>query len=351
MTIALAFASPSFADSGDEAGDVAAARNLAVEGMKLAQSGKCEDAIDKLERAEKLHHAPIVLGKLGECYVQQGRLVEGTEALRKMLREPLPSKPTPAIEQAYEHAQATLDATTPKLAGVTVTVRAASDADVTTKLDGKLVSSAQLGVERPLDPGEHVLEASAPGFIKAEKKIVASAGDKLEVSLELERDPNAPAKSAAAAEPVPETTSTQAEPVRSNEPYVEASTAHAGPNHTAAYVAWTVGAIGLGVGAGFGIAAWSGKKKLDDACSANVCPPNQSDRLDSAKLEGQVATIGLGVAAVGAILGTTLFFAAGSGSSERAATTAAPRKHADARPTFVARPFVGFGSAGLSGEF
>jgi len=42
---------------GDDAAETAAARSLAVEGLKLADSGKCADAIEKLSRAEKLHHA------------------------------------------------------------------------------------------------------------------------------------------------------------------------------------------------------------------------------------------------------------------------------------------------------
>ena len=68
----------------DSATETAAARTLAVDGLKLAQAGKCEEAIPKLERAEKLHHSAIVLSRLGECHVSEGKLVEGTEMLRKV---------------------------------------------------------------------------------------------------------------------------------------------------------------------------------------------------------------------------------------------------------------------------
>src|SRR5688572_7698674 len=83
------FASPVFAQEEVGAAETAAARTLGVEGMKLAQAGQCDEAIVKLERAEKLRHSAIILGRLGECYVTLGRLVEGTEILRKMLREPI----------------------------------------------------------------------------------------------------------------------------------------------------------------------------------------------------------------------------------------------------------------------
>lgn len=332
---------------GDESGDTAAARNLAVEGVKLAQSGRCADAVDKLERAEKLHHSAIVLGKLGECYVQAGRLVEGTEMLRRMLREPLPTPPSPALTKAYEQARSALDAAIPKVAGVTLTVNAPKDAEVTTTLDGRTVANASVGVERPIDPGEHLVEATAPGYLKAEKKITAGPGEKLQVTLELEKDPNwkpepPPAAEQSVPTPVPVAQDYGAD---MHDP---APAEPRKPDRTAAYIAWGVGAAGLAVGGGFGVVAWTGKNKLDDECAGGVCPPDQSDRLDSAKLAGTISTIGFGVAGAGAILGTVLFFTAGSGTSERPPGAA----HLDRKPVaFRARPFVGLGSAGLRGEF
>ena len=44
----------------DSATEIAAERTLAVDGLKLAQAGKCDEAIPKLERSEKLHHSAIV---------------------------------------------------------------------------------------------------------------------------------------------------------------------------------------------------------------------------------------------------------------------------------------------------
>jgi hypothetical protein len=351
-TLAIA-AAPSIAhgqahgQSGEEAADTAAARNLAVEGVKLAQSGRCTDAIDKLERAEKLHHSAIVLGKLGECYVQEGRLVDGTETLRRMLREPLPASPSPALSKAYEQAKSALDAASPKVAGVTVSVSAPEGTEVTITLDGRPVSDASVGVERPIDPGEHAVSATAPGYLKAERKITAAPGEKLLVALELQKDPYWKPPATPAAEPVPVPVAVlPSDYANLNDP---APVEPRKPNRTAAYVAWGVGAVGLATGAGFGVVAWNGKKKLDDECAAGVCPPDQSDRLESAKLAGTISTIGFGVAGAGAILGTVLFFTAGSGSTERPPSAAAALD--SRRSMFRARPFVGFGSAGVNGEF
>src|SRR5687767_842372 len=54
--------------------ETAAARGLAVEGLKLAEAGRCSEAVEKLARAEKLHHSAIVQSRLGECQIALGRL-------------------------------------------------------------------------------------------------------------------------------------------------------------------------------------------------------------------------------------------------------------------------------------
>src|SRR5882757_7658623 len=145
----------------DDAAETAAARSLAVDGLKLADAGKCADAIDKLSRAEKLHHAPIVLGRLGECQITQGKMVDGTENLRKVLREALPPNPSAALVKARERAQSALDAAKPKIAFLTIAVKGVASSAATITVDGQAVSSALLDTERPSDPGEHVIEAAA----------------------------------------------------------------------------------------------------------------------------------------------------------------------------------------------
>src|ERR1041384_4356676 len=93
-TVAQMYTTPARAEEASAA-ETAAARALAVDGLKLAQAGDCAGAAPKLERAEKLYHSAVVASRLGECYVSLGRLVEGTEILRRMLREPPPADATP----------------------------------------------------------------------------------------------------------------------------------------------------------------------------------------------------------------------------------------------------------------
>lgn len=310
------------------AAETAAARALAVDGLKLAQAGNCADAVRKLERAEKLYHSAVVASRLGECYVSVGRLVEGTEILRKVLREPQPAEPTPALTKALERAQKALDSAKPRIAGLTIKVAAVSD--LTVKVDGNAVASALLDTEIPSDPGEHNIEASAPGFLKSATRISVSEGERKTITLTLTRDPNAPVAVAEAPPPA----SPAASPARSDAPATASSTPsserqpnHA-PNRTAAYVALGVGVAGVGAGSVLGILTMNQRKDLKDSCPNDICQAEQEQDLEDAKRLGNFSTIAFGVGAAGFVLGTVLYFTAGPSSSDRALAPKPSRKFA-----------------------
>ena len=329
----------------DSATETGAARTLAVDGLKLAQAGKCEEAIPKLERAEKLHHSPIVLSRLGECQVSAGKLVEGTEMLRKVLREPLPATPSAALSKAYERAQTVLDAAKPKIAGLTISI-SAPPSDLRLTVDGLVVANTLVDSELPADPGDHAIEATAPGFLKASARVSLSAADKKTVTLKLEADPNAPAVTAPPANQDPNAPSA---PAPSNQGAAPANAPPDAPPHApsraAAYVSWGVGLVGVGVGTAFGLMTLKDKHNLN--CEGNTCPASQRDAVDSAKRNGNISTIAFGVGGAGLVLGTVLYFTLGSSSSDAHAGTPA-RSFAGLQR---GRAMIGPGSVQLAADF
>jgi len=347
--VQLAFVSVARAEE-DSATETAAARTLAVDGLKLAQSGKCDEAIPKLDRAEKLHHSVIVLSRLGECKVSEGKLVEGTEMLRKVLREPLPANPTPALSKAYERAQTVLDSAKPRIAALTISIGGAQVPDLRLTVDGQTVAGTLVDSELPADPGEHLVEASAPGYLKAVARITLSAADHKTVTLKVDKDPNAPVvvpHPAGAAADAP-----AAQPASGGAPLAATSNSppppvHEAPSHAGAYVAWGIGVVGVGVGTAFGLVAMSDKHNLNGQCNANVCPSTSRDSLDSAKRAGNISTIAFGVGGAGLVLGTVLYFAIGNGSAEAGSTTP-PRHFAGLSH---GRALVGPGSVQLAADF
>jgi len=337
----------------DSATETAAARTLAVDGLKLAQAGKCDEAAPKLERAEKLHHSAIVLSRLGECNVSLGKLVEGSEQLRRVLREPLPANPTPALSKAYERAQTALDSAKPRIGALTVSLGGAAPQGTRLTVDGKDLPVTLVDSELPADPGEHTIEASAPGYIKASSHVSLGNADKKTVALKLEADPNAPAPTS---EPAPALAGTNAAPTGNEDAPAAAGNASASsssppapqqaPNHAAAYVAWGVGVVGVGVGSAFGLIAMKDKHDLTSRCGSNTCGPDSSSSLDSAKRAGNISTIAFGVGAVGLALGTVLYFTVGG--SERTGSAAPAKRFAGLTR---GRALIGPGSVQLAADF
>jgi hypothetical protein len=323
-TVAELYA-PSVRAEDASAAETAAARSLAVEGLKLAQANNCAEAVPKLERAEKLYHSTVVASRLGECLVSVGRLVEGTEILRKVLREPQASPPTPALAKALERAQRTLETATPRIAGLTIKVAAVQDMRI--KLDGNVVPSALFDSEVPTDPGEHSVEVTAPGFLKSTLRLSVSEGEKKSATLTLARDPNAPATPAATEQPA----ASSAAAVTPTSASTPASSTTAGstpaparaPNRTAAYVSLGLGAAGVAAGGVLGFLTMKQHAALKDDCPNNVCSPTQQSDIDSAKRLGNMSTIAFGVGGAGLVLGAVLFFTAGPSHADHA--SGAPR--------------------------
>ena len=285
------------------AADTSAARALGQEGVKLADAGNCEEAVDKLARAEKMFHAPTTLARLGECQVQMGKVVEGTENLIRAGRETLPATAPAAFRDAQERARKVLADNKGRIAKLKIAVAAPAGLVFVVKIDGEVVPPANLNTNRPTDPGEHVVEASAPGFLRTMAKVRLADGGADSVALTLEPDPNAPAPTADGG--------------------AQGAGGGAQPgarNRVPAYVALGVGVVGVGVGAVFGLLALGKKGDLDDACTNKVCPStSQQDTIDSGQNFATVSTVGFIVGAAGIGIGTVLLLTNSSSSSSSTA--------------------------------
>ncbi|MEO8182436.1 MAG: hypothetical protein ABI895_26670 [Deltaproteobacteria bacterium] len=341
-----------------DAAETAAARSIALEGIKLADAGHCDEAIDKLARAEKLHHAPVVLGRLGECQIAQGRLVEGTENLRKVLREALPAEPSSVLVRARERAAAVLERAKGRIGALNIVVRNGprDSAELRIVVDGQPMNVALLDADRPADPGEHVIEATAPGYFAASARVSVSMGERQSVILSLEPDPKARVAASTASAPQGSAASSETTALFTRVPPPldsSATASNAGEpaerNLTGAYVAWAAGGVAVAAGSIFGLLAFQGKSDLDEQCADNLCPDSSADRLDSARRDSTLATVLMAAGGVGLGLGTVFYFSAGpSEDSEQDgnATSRSGRKQA-----LQGRAWIGLGQVGLSGDF
>ena len=318
--------------SADDAADVAAARQFGSEGVTLADEGKCKEAIEKLDRAEKLRHAPTTAGRLGECEIEVGRIVSGTERLQRLLREPAVPNPPPAFVTALQRAQQVLDKALPRIAVLHVAVAAPAGTKIALSVDGEKVSDVFIDADRPTDPGLHTVQASSPGFYPVATKVALKDSETKRIELKLEPDPSY--KVAVAPAPTPES------PTQISPPPEQPA-----PSHVPAYAAFGLAGAGIVVGTITGIMALGRKSDATKNCPQSRCLAGSQGEADlsAAKALGTASTVGFIVGGVGIATGVVLLFTSSSSTP--------PATRASLPPAPAVHPELGLGYAGVRGTF
>ena len=168
--------------------DKATARKLAQQGIALKTEGKFQEALDKLSRAQGIFDAPTHLLLIAQCQVALGKLVEGAETYRRLMRRKLGSDAPTAFHQAKKRAAAELDQVEPRIPKLRLALLPEGVHGYEVRIDGEKVPAAVVGVERLANPGHHVVEVFAPGYKSAQVQVQLDEGQVLPVELKLERD-------------------------------------------------------------------------------------------------------------------------------------------------------------------
>jgi hypothetical protein len=228
LLASLAVAPRALADTSPE--DRAAADALYEESAKLVKENKWPEACARLEASEKLDPAIGTLMRLGSCYEHIGRTASAWTTYNEVL----------GLAKANDKRamEAALDAKRlePLLARLLLDVapenRAAA---VEVRRDGTLISAGAWGAAVPIDPGAHVIEATAPGKApwKTTITVEAKAGVTT-ITVPVLQNVSSTPDAAVPAATVP-----------------DAAVPFWGPQRIAGVVMGAVGLVGLGVGAGF----------------------------------------------------------------------------------------------------
>ena len=298
------------------------ARALGEEGAAALDRRDWATALDRFSKADKLFHAPTLAYGHARALAGTGKLVAALEAFNRLAREPVSATAPAAFRDAIASAKRDAEALEPRIPTLVIELVGATQATVT--IDGETVPSAALGLPRPVDPGDHVVRAEAPGFATTTEKVTSREREGKSVKLTMTRIATAPV------------TSTTAPPPPPTAPATSTAAPAPGPraSNTPAYVALGVGAVGVAVGV-VGSVLFIGKKSsLDSACTDGKCPATAQSDHDAYKTYGLVSTIGLGVGVVGLGAGAALLLLSPA-------------------PTDSARivPVVGPGTAGIRGSF
>ncbi|HEU5076586.1 MAG TPA: hypothetical protein VFU02_20485 [Polyangiaceae bacterium] len=326
--------------------EIAGARSAATQGVKAYDAGDYAQAVDLFQRAESLVHAPPHLLYMARAHEKLGHLVTARELYNKIIRENLPPSAPQAFRDAQAAAEEEIRAVEPRLARLSVTVEVPAGVVPVVTMDGKAVPAALLGVARPVDPGEHVVEVKAEGYLPARRTAALGEGGTEALSFTLEVDPNAPmgpAAQAAVAEPAP-----VAMPAAMPEDTTPRS--QSSGLRTPAYISLGVGAVGLGAGILFTLQSASKRSDADELyeeCASRgvdgQCKAEDPLASDVASLDDEagsaqtLAIVGYAVGGLGIAAGVTLLVL----DHQSSASASEPR----------IVPWVGYRSAGVSGTF
>ncbi len=275
--------------------DRATARTLGVAGGKALEAKDYKAAEDDFRRADSLVHAPTLLLGLARALAGQGRLVEAQETYRRVVREGVAPGSPAAFQRAVDDAAREVEGVSSRVGAVTITVKGQGGETVNAQVtwDQVPVNGATLGVQRPADPGSHVLHVTADGYLPADLQVEVPAGGAVDAPVTLTRaatgspvvaGPDLSGSTSAAQTPAPGATGFGVWP----------------------WVAFGVGGVGLATGIVTGILAVGKHSDIAGRCSGNVCPPDQQSNIDGYNTLGTISTVGFVVGGVGAAAGVTL---------------------------------------------
>lgn len=256
------------------------ARPIALEGFELLQAGKYNEAIAKLEAAERLFHAPTHLLFIGQARKELGELLTAYDTFVDILIEDIPNYAPDQFQEAKADALREAEALRSKIATAVITVSGVPNDRVTVTIDGTPVPPKRLVHPIGLTEGTHTIEASADGVEPVSETVQGIASQSAEVTLELHAPPS----------PQPD----EAEPAREPGSFPVVGT-----------IVLALGAGALIAGAVTGVITLNEASEIKERCNGTLCPVASERDADDAKLIGNVSTamfIAGGVLAVAGIV-------------------------------------------------
>lgn len=258
----------------------------------MLAAGKVADACRKFEESQRLDPQGGTLLALGMCHEKEGKLatawVEYREAgaMAKAANRPdraaIANKAAAAIE--------------PRLPRLSVTVSKHSLLPgLTVKRDGDELGQGAWDIAVPVDPGEHEVEASAPGRLTWRVKVAVTEAEEKKVGVPMLKE-EAPAAPSASAPPPPR--AGKSVPV-------------------SVWVAGGFGVAAVGVGTWFGLRAISKRGASDEHCHGSLCDPQGLELNDQAKSAAVISNVAFGLGAVGIGAAAYLYFTRDTGAPSK----------------------------------
>ena len=297
--VSVLIATASQAQTGPSAEDRALAEALFQEGRTLIEGGNTAAACRKFEESYRMDKAPGTLLNMARCHQLEGRVAtswaEFFQVAAEARRDGRDDREKVALESIRE-----LEPRIPKLV---ILVPPESRIDgLTVTRNGTQLGRASWGTETPVDPGEILVEAEAPGYRKWTHRLTLEEAGQKQVTipaLVLLPKPKEPPKPP----PAPISGTSNSTPRDPGSP----------ASQTVGVLIGGVGLVGIGVGSYFGLRAIDKRSKAEERCTlgpdGNGCSEGAVDLNREARDAARFANLGIGVGVVAVVAGTYLYFA------------------------------------------
>ena len=298
------------------------AQALFEEARALMRDGHFAEACAKLERSDALDPGIGTQFNLARCYDLSGKFASAYVTYERVIEE------THAAGQTSREAVARdlVAALEPRLARLTLVVALEGiEPGFELRLDGAPLERGTWGEPIPLDPGVHVVTASALSS-KSWRREIAIDREAQSVTVAVPRlELLAQARTMTPTSDLPP-------------PAKEATSKRGRPQRVAAIALGALGLGGIGVGGYFGLRSLSLESQASQqGCTSNGCTPAGFPLRSEAHSDGDVATVSFALSAVSLAAGIVLWLTSPSDSSS-------PQRHLATLPTteYGGRPGVSF---------
>lgn len=306
LATVLSLAPGSARADGPDPAAVTKAQILYDAGLKALEAKNYKDACAKFLDSRRLDPTKIAsLIALAKCHDQAGQTASAWARYRELTVEFKKAGNADGEKAATKRADE-LEKVLSKLE-----IKASGDVPgLIVRRDGTDVSRAELGGPVNMDPGPHVIEATAPGYEVWQTTVtVGEKNDVRTVTI----------------------------------PMLVAKPTPTNALRPAAFAVGGVGVAGLVLGGVFGGLAMSSKSELGKLCPNNACPQGKGqDTLASAKTKGLVSSVGFGVGGAALATGVVLFVLSARGSAP---------KQDEQKTSLVPALAPGFAGLSASGSF
>jgi hypothetical protein len=304
------------------------------QGDQFMRTDDAEQALRAYQSAHGIMAVPTTGIAVVRALTKLGRLVEARDVALQVIRHPLEGNEPGAWVAAREQAVTASRDLESRIAGIVVRVEG-DHTGLHVLIDGLTLANSLIGLERKVDPGNHVALVSADGFREARFEVSLSEGETREINVRLEpievltkrEAPPSPPSLA----PVDELSAAPFSPAAEQEPSATPRVLLIGGASAAG--------LGLVVGSVAGTMSLMRTSDLKSTCPNAGCPADQQRNYDSAHILATVSNIAFAVGALGAVVGAYGYY-----------WSVTDDKRDDGAGVKI-WPMAGLGGAGLHGAF